>query len=163
MPESLWKVIQELPRVFIGTTIVYFFIIIAFRISGKNGISELSLTDFVIILVISEAANSGIIGDSKSILSSIVAITTLLGWDYVFKRIKLRYPRIENAIEGMPLVLVNRGVIIRENLEKADMDGKMLAEALRKEGVGKVEEVKLAILEPGGSISVIQFSPDEKK
>lgn len=163
MLESLMVALKELPRVLIGTTIIYFFILFMFRIIGKNGISELSLTDFIIILVISEAANSAILGPSESILASIIAISTLLFWDFLIKKLQLRYAKVEQLIEGYPLVLVNRGQIIERNLEKVEMDKKKLAEALRKEGVGKFEEVKLAILESGGEISVIPYGPDEMK
>lgn len=163
MLESLMEALRELPRVFIGTTIIYFFIVTAFRLIGKNGISELSLTDFIIILVVSEAANSAILGPSESILASMAAIATLLLWDYITRRLQLRYPKLDVIVSGYPLILVNRGQILKQNLDKADMNESKLSEALRKEGVLKFEEVKLAILEPSGAITVIPYSPDEKK
>lgn len=160
--EQILETLKEMPRVILGTTIIYFFIVAAFRFIGKNGISELSLTDFVIILVISEAANSAIVGPSESILSSIVAISTLLFWDWLFRRLQLKFPRIDRAIEGDPLVLISRGKVLKKNLEKAEMNERKLAEALRKEGAEKFDDVKLAVMEPSGEITVIEFKPGEK-
>lgn len=160
MPDAFLKSLQELPRVIIGTTIVFFFIVFAFRLVGKSDISQLSLTDFVIILVISEAANSGILGPSESILASVTAIATLLFWDFIMKKFLLRHPRTEEHLEGAPIILVRHGRIIEANLKKVDMNGKKLAEALRKEGIGKVTEVWLAVLEPSGEISVIPMKPE---
>ena len=147
--------LQSLLPIIISTSIVYLFIFIGIKIFAKKGVAELSITDFVLMMLISEAAQTAMVGSNTTIYGGIAAISTLLIWNYVFKKLQYKYPRFEKLIEGEPIILISKGYVYEENLKKIELTHNDLMESVRKEGFEKLEDVKLAIMETDGEISVI--------
>jgi uncharacterized membrane protein YcaP (DUF421 family) len=125
------------------------------RLFGKRELSQLSVVDLVLILLISNSVQNAMVGPDSSLLGGIVAAGTLFVVDYVLKLILDRFPNLGRAVEGEPLVLVYNGKVNKANMNKAKLDMSELTEALRQHGIIKMDDVKLAILEVDGEISVI--------
>ncbi|MBS1493826.1 MAG: DUF421 domain-containing protein [Bacteroidetes bacterium] len=130
--------------------VLYFIIIISLRLLGKKDISQLALQDFVLILLISKSLyNDAGLGPGITMVLTLAIINYIMDW-ILFKSKKAR-----KIIVGEPVVLIENGNVLPKalNCEKLTMDE--LIAGLRKQGYEKIQDVKWAILETGGEISVI--------
>lgn len=142
--------------------VIYFFLLIIFRINGKRSIAQITVFDFVLLLVIGEATQQALLGNDFSVTNAILVITTLVLADLILSFIKQKSDKIAKWIEGMPLIIVENGKPIKDRLDKARVDEKDIMEAARKlHGLRKMNEIKFAILERDGDISIIPFSKSE--
>lgn len=141
---------------------VYFFIIVAIRLFGKKDISQLSLSDLVFILLISNSVQNAMVGQDSTLAGGLVAASALFVANYIVKLIIYRFPKIERLIEGEPLLLIYKGKINKKNLAKAKITIEELTEAIREHGVASLKEVELAVFEMDGNISVISDHPSDE-
>ncbi|MFI5135910.1 MAG: DUF421 domain-containing protein, partial [Chitinophagales bacterium] len=148
----------ELSFVMAIVSIVFFI-----RIFGKKELSQLSITDLVFILLISNAVQNAMVnGDWQSFFMGIVAASTLFILNSILKMITYRNPHLRRWIFGQPTVLIEDGKMYSDNLTKEKISEDELMAAIREHGVDKIEDVKLAMLENDGSISVVSFDSDSK-
>ena len=141
--------------IMIRSVSVYLFMLIAIRLSGKKEISQLSIVDLVLILLISNAVQNAMVGPDSSLVGGIVAAATLFVLNYLIKLLVYRFPKIGSIMEGEEVMLIYKGNVIEEALKKERISFKELESAVREHGVENYKEVDLAILELNGSISVI--------
>jgi len=134
---------------------VYVFIILAIRLFGKKELSQLSITDLVLILLISNAVQNAMVGPDSSLSGGLVAALTLFALNYIIKLITYKSKFISNILEGEPMMLVYKGFVKIENLHKLKITFEELAAVVREHGLEKVEDAELVMLERDGSISVI--------
>lgn len=138
-----------------STLAVYLFIVIAIRLFGKKELAQLSVTDLVFILLISNAVQNAMVGPDATLLGGLVAATTLFIVNYALKYLQYRFPKLRKAVEGDTIMLVYKGKILTSHLEKARITEDELMEAAREHGVSSAKEIDLAILEVDGSISIL--------
>ncbi|BCA55985.1 DUF421 domain-containing protein [Nitrospira sp. KM1] len=135
---------------------VYVFLLVIFRIAGRRTLGNMTNFDFVLVLIISEAAQNAMTGDDFSVINGMLVISTLVGLNILLSYMKLRLPRLERVIEGMPLILVKDSRPQRELMKKARVDEEdILSSARENYGLGTMEQIRYAILETNGSISII--------
>lgn len=134
---------------------IYIFIVIAIRLFGKKELSQLSVFDLVFILLISNAVQNAMVGPDTSLLSGLVAAVSLFIANFAFKYILYRFPKLGKMIQGEPVLLVYKGKINQNNLNKVMLTVAELKEAIREHGVPSIEDVDLAIFEIDGNISVL--------
>jgi len=134
---------------------VYIFIVIAIRLFGKKEVAQLSITDLVFVLLISNAVQNAMVGPDTSLLGGLCAAATLFIINYIFKYAIYRFPRLSNFVQGSPIMLVYEGKIIQENLTKNRISIGEIKEAAREHGVETIQNIDLAILEIDGNISVL--------
>ena len=134
---------------------VYLFMVLAIRFFGKKELSQLSTTDLVFIVLISNSVQNSMVGSNSTLSGGIVAASVLFVINYLLKLLMYKSPRSKDLIEGKPVILVYHGKIDVSNLhlERISMDE--LEEAIREHGIASYKDVKLAILEVDGNISVI--------
>lgn len=142
-------------RIICSTVTVYLFIVIAIRLFGKTEISQLSVTDLVFIMLISNAVQNAMVGPDNSLSGGLVAAASLFIVNYLFKLCLYRFPKFGRMIQGESVMLIYKGKIIRKNMEKTRLTLDELTEAVREHGVSKISEVDLAVLEVDGNISVL--------
>lgn len=147
-----WSVDYE---VILRSFIVYLFMITALRLAGKKELSQLSTTDLVFIILISNAVQNAMVGENTSLLGGILAASTLFLANYLFKLLMYRSQSVKNLVEGEPVLLVHDGKLLNENLEHLKLSVGELQEVVREHGVEDYTKVKLAIMEVDGNISVI--------
>ena len=146
---------STLPDVVLRTAVVYLFVVAAIRISGKREVGQMSVLELVVILVISDAVQNSMIGENTTLWGGLVAVVTLLSLDFAINRATGRSRRLRNVIEGEPRLLVRDGRLLQKALREEKIDADDVRAAIRSHGLTRVEEVRLAVLETDGSISVI--------
>lgn len=136
--------------------VIYFFILIIFRFSGKKTLSEATTFDFVLLLIISEVTQAAMIGNDYSITASIVLITTLVSIDFLVNQIKLRSKKISKVVEGLPLIVVEKGKPLKERMRLAKVEEEDVLQSARKSfGITNLHDIDYAVLETDGTISII--------
>lgn len=134
---------------------VYLFILIAIRIFGKKELSQLSTSDLVLILLISNAVQNAMVGPDTSLGGGFVAAAALFLVNYLFKQGLFFFPKFNRTVEGDETMLVYKGNIIDEHLRKERITLNELQAVIREHGVADVKDVELAILERDGNISIV--------
>jgi uncharacterized membrane protein YcaP (DUF421 family) len=135
---------------------IYFVLLIVFRASGKRSIGQITTFDFVLLLIIGEATQQALIGEDFSITRGVVLIATLLSVDLVFSLLKDRVPWLDHAIDSRPLVVLEHGQPMRDRMSKERIDEEDILEAARQaHGLERLDQIKLAVLERSGAISII--------
>lgn len=147
-------ILKYLPIVY-SSAAVYLFIIIAIRLFGKKEFAQLSVSDLVFVLLISNAVQNAMVGPNTSLTGGIVAATTLFIVNYFFKLLVYRFPIFQSLVSGEPKMLIYQGKVNEENLRKARISINELIETVREHGCTSIREVNLAILETDGNISVL--------
>lgn len=135
---------------------MYVALMILFKIAGRRSLAELTTFDFVLLMIIGEATQQALLGNDFSLTNAIVVIVTLIAVDVGLSLLKRRSSTVSRLIDGEPTILVENGKILQERLRHARLIEADLMEAARSsQGIEKVEEIKFAILERNGKISVI--------
>ncbi|HEY7317119.1 MAG TPA: YetF domain-containing protein [Candidatus Binatia bacterium] len=138
--------------------IIYFFLLLMFRVSGKRSFSEMTSFDFVLLLIIAEATQQALIGNDFSITQGLIVIVCLVSIDILISLAKQYFPRVEKLVDGVPLVIVENGRPCRRLMNKARVDEKdILAAARERQGLESMEQIKYAVLERSGGISIIPY------
>lgn len=136
--------------------LVYVFLIVILRISGKRQIGQLAPFDLVLLLVLSNSVQNSMTGGDNSVLGGIIAATTLIAINYLVGFATFRSKRLELLIEGRPEVLIHNGKLFEDVMARAQMTHHEIDAALRQAGCTSIEQVHCAILENNGSITVTQ-------
>lgn len=138
---------------------IYAFLLLVMRISGKRTLAQVTAFDLVLLLIIGESTQQALLGDDFSVTNAFIVITTLLGMDIAFSLLKERVPVFARATEGRPLVVVHDGQALDREMKWARIDvGDVLEQARSSQGLERLEQVKYAIIERDGSISIIPAS-----
>ncbi len=136
--------------------VVYFIVWALFRVAGKRTLSETTPFDFVLLLIIAETTQQALLGDDFSMTNAFLLITTLIGLDILLSIVKERFPHFERVMDGQPILVVNNGVPLEERMKAARIDQSDILEAARRlQGLERMEQIKYAVLEPSGGISII--------
>jgi len=136
--------------------LVYSFLFVVMRISGKRTLAQVTPFDFVLLLIIGEATQQGLIGDDFSTTKALLLIVTLVGIDIGVSLVKRLWPRFALAVDGAPLVLIKDGRPIDDRLQRTRLEvGDVLESARSSQGLERLDQIKYAVLERDGSISVI--------
>jgi uncharacterized membrane protein YcaP (DUF421 family) len=134
--------------------IVYGFLLILLRVTGKRQIGQLSPFDLVLLLVLSNAVQNAINGGDNSVLGGIISAVTLVALNYTVGLATYKSKKLEALIEGRPEVLIHNGVLFNEVMERQRLTQHELNAALRGAGCACIAEVHFAILENDGQITV---------
>ena len=134
---------------------VYVFIVAAIRVFGKKEFAQLSIIDFVFILLISNSVQNAMVGADSSLEGGLVAAFSLFLMNYIFKKISLFSKGFSKAIEGEPIMLIYQGEVKLGGLKKAQISVDQLKAVVREHGVESIELVNLAMFEVDGNISVL--------
>jgi uncharacterized membrane protein YcaP (DUF421 family) len=151
---------SSLVDVAIRTAVIYVVLIAGLRIAGKREVGQLSIFDLIVLLVIADAVQNAMVGQNTSLAGGIVAAITLITLDKLLNVVTERVPRVRKLLEGESQELIRDGVVLEDALRKEGIDDEDLAAALRRQGVLDPSEVRLAVLETDGSISVVAKHPE---
>lgn len=143
----------------VRAVLVYVFLVVIIRVGGKRQLAELTPLDLVIALTLSNAVQNAIIGDDNSITGGFIGGGVLVLVNYLTVRFLFQHPRANQLVQGEPLVLIEKGRPIVENLKKELITEDELLIACREQGAERIEDVEKAILEPDGKISVFVHEP----
>jgi uncharacterized membrane protein YcaP (DUF421 family) len=140
--------------------VVYAFLVISLRLSGKRELVQLNPFDLVVLLTLSNTVQNAIIGDDNSVSGGIIGATSLLIVNYLVVRFLYNHKTLDRIIEGKEDVLIDKGKVKTDRLKKELISMQQLAAAARKQGFDDLSEVEQCILEPGGTMTFIKKKPD---
>jgi uncharacterized membrane protein YcaP (DUF421 family) len=152
----MWIFDSTLLVIVLRTAIIYFVILTGLRLSGKREVGQMTPFDLVLLLLISNAVQNAMTGPDTSVTGGVVAAATLLLLNALISRLVRHSDRIKGVIEGTPTILIHHGKIVKQNLAKEQVTTDALAQALREHGVDEISDVRIAVLEIDGSISVLR-------
>ena len=146
----------------IRATVVYLFLLLIFRISGKRTLSDMTSFDLILLLVLSETVQNALCDEDHSLTTSLLLITTFIGLDIFFSIVKQRWKSMDVVLDGEPLLLLEHGVAIEANLRRSRIDTEDILETAREtRGLVRLDQIQYAILERTGMISIIPFASEK--
>lgn len=146
--------------IIIRSIAVYFFMTIALRVFGKKELSQLNTADIILILLISNSVQNAMVGPDTSLIGGLVAALVLFVINFIIKKLTRRYKIFGDLLLDKPQILIHDGKLDFKALSKLDISDEELKEAMREHGIEFFKNVKLAMLEIDGTISII--SEDQK-
>lgn len=149
----------SLLEIAVRVVLVYVFLLVLLRLSGKKEFAQLEPMDLLIMLILSETVSPALTDDDTSLPVAFVAAGTLGGLTALTSYITFRFRKAEKLIQGEPSVLINHGKVDEEVLRKERMTSQQLHTVLHKEGLKTVEDVEKAVIEPSGDITIIKREP----
>ena len=166
MEHTIWKdmFVMGLPLAekILRPVVVYAFLVISLRLSGKRELVQLNPFDLVVLLTLSNTVQNAIIGDDNSVSGGLIGATSLLVVNYLVVRFLYNHRKLDRLIEGKEDVLIDKGKVRTDRLKKELISLQQLAAAARKQGFDDLSEVEECILEPGGTMTFIKKKPDEE-
>jgi uncharacterized membrane protein YcaP (DUF421 family) len=135
--------------------IIYVFLIVLLRLTGKRQVGQMAPFDLVLLLVLSNAVQNAMNGGDNSVIGGMVSAVTLVAANWLVGLLTYRHKTMEALVEGRPEVLVHNGKLFSGALRHAKVTRHELMNALREAGCGSIEDVHAALLENDGTISVI--------
>ena len=142
-------------HIFIRTAVVYLAVFLGLRVMGKRELGQMTVFDLVVILLIANAVQNAMVGPDTSLTGGVLAAFTLLVLNYAVSLLRLSSPFWGRLVEGTPTVLVQDGEFVSPHLRKEGLERSELEMAMREHGVESVRDVRLAVLETDGSISIV--------
>ncbi|HEX9081788.1 MAG TPA: YetF domain-containing protein [Holophagaceae bacterium] len=152
---SMWKLAQPWWEFVIRALLVYGFLLITLRLTGKRQVGQLAPFDLVLLLVLSNAVQNSMNAGDNTVGAGFVLVLTLLAVNGFVGWLTWRNKRLETFFEGSPQILVHNGTVDERRLAAERMTRHELMAAVRQAGVTDLSEVRVAILETNGRINVI--------
>ena len=135
--------------------LIYFFLILLLRATGKRQIGQMSPFDLVLLMVLSNAVQNSMVGGDNSVSAVLILAVTLVAANWIVGKVTTSSRTMEQLIEGSPQVLFHNGKIYEKILSEDQITRQELIAAVHKAGYNDLNEVRTAILENDGSISII--------
>lgn len=136
--------------------LVYAILWIVLRCTGRRVIAQITVFDFILLLVIGEATQNALLGDDNTMTNAAVVIITLMVADDTCTTIRAKSKRFERFMEGIPVRLMARGQLLAEPLERERVDQDDILQVARSaHGIARIDQIEEAYLEPSGGISII--------
>lgn len=136
-------------------TVVYVVLLVALRLTGKRQLGQFTPFDFAVLLIVSNAVQNAMIGPDTSLVGGVLGAVTLFGLNYLLSALSARYQIFGHDMLGDPTVLINEGHLLMDNLRRERVDANDVLMAMREHGVEDITQVKHAILETDGTISIV--------
>lgn len=152
----MWSLYRDWYEIVFRAFLVFTFLFITFRFWGKKHFGELSPFDFLILLIISEAVQNGLIADEKSLSASFISVFTLVSMNAVMGKLAFHSSKLEKIIDGEAKIIIKDGKINEELRKKETLTHNELKEALRMKGVNNYDDVAIGTIETNGKITVIK-------
>ena len=137
------------------TAVIYLFLIVGLRLSGKRSPGQMNIYDLVLIVVLANAVQNAMVGNDTTLAGGIVAAITLLALNRLLTGVLARSRRAERIMVGQPVVLVDHGTMVQAHLRQEGITEDEIMEALREHEIDDLAKVRLAVLEADGTISVV--------
>ena len=139
--------------------VIYAFLAISLRLSGKRELVQLNPFDLVVLLTLSNTVQNAIIGDDNTVLGGIIGATSLLVTNYLVVRFLYDHRKLDQVVEGRADVLIENGKVRTQHLRKELITMPQLQAAAHKQGFASLSEVDQCVLEPGGTLTFIGKKP----
>jgi len=149
----------SLAAIVIRGSITYLMLFSLLRVLVRRHIGAFSITDLLLIVLIADAAQNGMAGDSKSLSEGLVLCGTLVAWSYLLDWLAFRFPFARRWLDPPPVALIRNGKLDYRHMKRELITEEELSSHLRREGIENLSDVRMAFIEPDGHISVIRKPP----
>ena len=146
---------------FARTIILYFLIMVGLRLMGKRQIGELEPSALVLTMMISDLATAPTQASGIPLLAGVIPILTLLAISMLLSQISLRHLRFRAMVCGTPSVLIRNGELQQDAMRRNRYTLDELLEELRGQGIANIADVKYAVLENSGQLSVLPWAAQQ--
>ena len=137
---------------------IYLVLLVLFKVAGRRTLAELTTFDLVLLMVIGEATQQALLGEAFSMTNAVLVLATLIAIHLGLSLAKQRSAWFARVLDGGPTVLVEQGQVLHKRLKHARLDeGDILEAARSTQGLVELKQIRFAILERNGKISVIPF------
>jgi uncharacterized membrane protein YcaP (DUF421 family) len=143
--------VEQILRVFA----IYGFLMAVFRFSGKRTLKDITVFDFILLLVLSEGVQQALTSDDFSTMNAWVIIATFISLDIGISLLKRRFNWLDRILDGEPLIIVRDGTPLEKRMAKERVGMDEVMEAARQNGLESLAQIKYAVLERNGAISII--------
>ena len=134
---------------------IYAIVWIIFRLAGRRTFAEMTSFDFILLLICGEATQQALLGDDFSITHASIIVLTLVWMDVILSHIKQRSQTADRLMDGLPVVLVANGKLLKHRMNRERVDSEdILEEARKRHGISRIDQIKYAVLERNGSNSI---------
>lgn len=135
---------------------VYGFLLLLFRITGKRSLAQITSFDFVLLLIIGDASQQALLGEDFSVINACIVIATLMFMELGLSWLKSWWPKLDRVLESSPLIVVAHGKLLEDRVaqERVDLED-VLSAAREAHGLERLDQIKFAILERSGGISIV--------
>ncbi len=143
------------------TAAMFAVLLLLFRLTGRRTLGSITSFDFVLLLIVSEATQQAMLGDDHSLVNATLVIATLLLCNVGLSLLKGRSAFAARLLEGVPTLLVAHGRPLRDRLRRARVDeDDVLSAAREAQGLERMEQIRFAVLEVNGRITIVPEEPD---
>ncbi len=142
------------------TAIVYLALLGGLRLAGTRELGQMTPFDLVVILLIANALQNAMVGPDTSVTGGLIAAAVLLGMNTMLSRFRRRLPWLRHIAEGDPVLLVSDGKVLESRLRRLGLEAADLEQAAREHGIAEISDVRQAVLEVDGTISIVPSSSD---
>lgn len=140
----------------IRAAVAYVFIIFLLRIIGRRELSTLAPSDLVLLVVMGDLVQNGVTQSDQSVTGVFLALSTFAILTVAVSVVTFKSRRVQTLVEGAPLILVQDGEPVVENLRSERLNIDDVAEEARGQGIERLDEVKWCVLETSGTMSFIK-------
>ncbi len=142
-------------------TAIYVVLLLVFRLAGKRSLAQITTFDFILLLVIGEATQQALLGDDFSMTNAVIVIVTLVLLDIGLSLAKRRSTLVDKLVDDVPLIILEDGHPIQDRMKRSRVDeSDILMSARELQGLERLDQIKFAVLERNGTISIIP-KPEE--
>lgn len=135
---------------------IYAVVWLIFRLAGRRTMAQMTTFDFVLLLVCGEATQQGLLGEDYTVTNAAIVVLTLVVLDHICTTIRARSTRLERIMEGSPVLIMENGRLVPERMKRERIDVEDILHAARhSHGLSRLEQIRHAVLEPSGGISII--------
>ncbi len=146
----------------VRVAVIYIFIVFGLRVLGKREFSQLSPLELVTLLIIPEIVSQGLAREDFSLTNALIGVATLLSLVFITSALQHRSDRMAIVIAGKPAVLVQHGQFVAENMNKERIPPDEVFGAMHESGLEELSQVKWAVLEQDGRISIVPADPEDQ-
>lgn len=141
--------------------VVYVVILVMVRVSGKRSVGQYTPFDLILVVLLGTAVQNSLIGEDVSLLGGLLLAATLIALNWLVGLATSRSRRMDRLVEGVPVVLARNGRVYQEALRRENIATSDFDEAMRQADCAKHEDIRLALLETDGKISIVTRQRDE--
>ena len=136
-------------------SVIYFVLLVLIRLSGKRTVGQFTPFDLMVLVLLGDAVQGSMLGGDQSLQGGLILAATLLGWNRLMGLATSRSEVVAKLVEGTADILARNGEVYEDALKAADLTLDDLQEAMRDHSVAALSEIRLAVLEKDGTITVL--------
>jgi len=146
---------RVLAEIVLRTAVVYIVLLLLLRLAGKRELGQMSIFDLVVVLIVANAVQNAMVGPDTSLTGGLLAAASLIALNWLIDRLGIRYAWLGRRLSSEPTMLIWNGTLQADRMRREGVTLAELEMAAREHGVETLDHVKLAVLEPDGTISIV--------